>query len=490
METTTPVLAAQELRAPLPRASNGMIVAAVFVAGLASLAWNERIPVNEGLGWDGIVFVQAAAHPRQALRETKGTGHMIQRILPSAIVHISLRTLGIERTNRNILRGFRTLTLLLIALATLAWCECARELQITTAGKWLGAAVLFSNFALLKMSYYYPNLTDPMAFTLGLGMLLFYLRRNDAALVCLTILAAFTLQTAFLVGVLFLLFPRSEDETQSVTPRLCRAQAITVGAVCTILLAGYLASFWIWGWDVLKYPTEPLRPLLAVSIAISAFYFYVAVSSLLNSSGFQLSWVRAQAFIRSPRPWLVGLLVAAIVGIWRILAAKPGLTMQVIIGRIFWSGVTSPGMFLVAHTLYFGPIMLVLVWLWREIVPQVHRYGMGLTMVVLLAAPFSLMSESRNWINFFPILAVLTVKALDARQCSRNVYLLIALLTFVGSRWWLPLNGNFPERYFDCQGPWMTLAAYLWNLAFAVAMACLLVIVIRLERRIGIASAR
>src|SRR5205823_5122586 len=63
--------------------------------------------------------------------------------------------------------------------------------------------------------------------------------------------------------------------------------------------------------------------------------------------------------------------------------------------------------------LYFGPLVLSLVWFWRPVCRLIHRHGEGMTLVAALAVPFSLFSESRCWIAFVPVLVPFAIKVLD-----------------------------------------------------------------------------
>ena len=83
----------------------------------------------------------------------------------------------------------------------------ANELDFSIESKWLGFIVLFVNHAVSKYFFYYPALTDPLAFLLAMLMLLFFLKNNKTLLIITTIIGAFTWPLLVYFGLLLYIFP-------------------------------------------------------------------------------------------------------------------------------------------------------------------------------------------------------------------------------------------------------------------------------------------
>lgn len=456
-----------------------LLVSIVLLAGVASLLCGERIQIHDGMGYDGVQFVQGAINPRQIPNISKGTSSLLHRAFPSVVVHVALRTLNAELNTRNILRGFRVLSLITVCLAAAAACGIARELKLSPAGTWLLLACLFGNFALLKMPTYYSNLTDQTAFAVALGMLLAYLRRNDWLLVLLTVIAAFTLQTACLTGLILLTFPRTSDVPA--TDAAQRRWGIAIGLIVTLAIFAYLISLRNWGEEHIRLPMRSNRTLLSLSFLIVIVYVYRGISELAKCSSLSPPW-RLLSVLKKPRTWLVFLLAAAIIGVWRIPPTNGDLPHSVTFGRIFWESVINPAVFIVAHIIYFGPILIVMLWLWPAIARRIHECGTGVTLVAIVAVVFGLMSESRNWINFFPILAVFAVQAFDDRRYGVLGYTSLAVMTLLSSRAWVPLNDDFPARFLAFHGPFMKPHVYTWSLGVSVAMVLVIALLAKFDR--------
>ena len=145
--------------------------------------------------------------------------------------------------------------------------------------------------------------------------------------------------------------------------------------------------------------------------------------------------------------------------------------------------VAKPGVFLVTHCAYYGPIFLLALFLWRPLCRELHRGGMGLTLVVAMGLVLSLNSQSRYFINIFVLLLPFLVKATDSLGWQRGHYVLIAGLCLLCSKVWLTINCGpftgklleFPDQYmFMSHGPWISTPMYLAQGAAVLIVGLLL----------------
>ena len=141
--------------------------------------------------------------------------------------------------------------------------------------------------------------------------------------------------------------------------------------------------------------------------------------------------------------------------------------------NIIASSLLQPGIFIVAHIIYFGPLVIICILYWKQITKLVHENGLGLTLAMSVSLMFSLFSESRTHIVFWPFLVPFIAQVIDQSQQVRGTH--VALITFLSillSKAWLPFNNikNPTEIYFSHIGPWMKPNSYLINLIVTVIL--------------------
>src|SRR5262249_48948669 len=127
-----------------------LIFSVLIVVGCAFWC-GERIAVNDGLGWDGCQYAAWSQDFPGNVLSGNISPTRAARVLPSGLVHYSLRALRIPLTKRNIIRGFVSLDILTLISMAFFWLGIARQLSITRVAEWFGALCLFGSFAVLKL---------------------------------------------------------------------------------------------------------------------------------------------------------------------------------------------------------------------------------------------------------------------------------------------------------------------------------------------------
>lgn len=174
----------------------------------------DFVQFSKNLIWDGEYYIYYAQHfPDVAFGRTVNIYHY-QRILPSGIIYYGAQLLNISLTNYKVFYGFLVLNVLLIFISFGIWVLVCKQLNLSSRGKALGFTGLFINFALLKMPFYYPVLTDVMAFALGMVLLYCYLRKSTAGLLLTGLIGVFTLPTIFYSALLLFVFPAGQQKLQ------------------------------------------------------------------------------------------------------------------------------------------------------------------------------------------------------------------------------------------------------------------------------------
>jgi hypothetical protein len=167
------------------------------------------------------------------------------------------------------------------------------------------------------------------------------------------------------------------------------------------------------------------------------------------------------------------------------LPAEPGYVAMLFPFR----AIARPGVFLVAHVFYLGPLFLLAVLLWGRICDELRRFGPGPTLSLALGAGFALNSETRHSSMFVPLLVPFVVLAVERLRWAKWKYVAFAACSFVVSKAWLPINGGStslvadtgtapPPVYADPRyslffmniGPWMSDRAYFLAIATSVVL--------------------
>jgi hypothetical protein len=442
----------------------------------ATFLLTERIPFNNGLGWDGAIYAKWARDFHQEAFETGIDAYRIQRILPAAITHYTLRALGMTLSDKHIINCFAAINIISITLVAMFWVRIADRLAISTRGKWLGFTALFLNYAVLKNTSFNPVLTDMPAYAVSAGMVWAYLAQRQLALFVLTALGAFVWPTLIYIGAILILFPRDQERDRQTAPAPFHLNLLVAGLLTLYLGLGISYVLLQLNGPVFGF-LEPIAPVIRLSLAIAVVYVFFGSRRLLDNAALYdvrrwLSWSRLGTLVA-----LLGMVVA-IKAFQAGLTDRPGyMAFSVYLLTVGVGTVAKPGVFLVAHVAYFGPWLLLAAMLWKPICAFVHQHGVGLTLATLAGVLHGLDSESRHAIYLVPMLVPFLAKATDSLGWQTNTYLILAAVSALGSKVWLTIKGTFldnaffyPDQlYWMHHGPFMSHAMYLAQGAAVVA---------------------
>jgi hypothetical protein len=449
-------------------------------------ACTEKIPVAEGFGYDGVVYGFLAVHWDEAWAHGLDS-YFVQRVLPSLLVHLGLAAGNAPRVAESAVQGFVVLNALALGIAAAAWVLVAAHWRLSRPTTVFGWVAMFGAFWCLKYTAYYPVLTDPVAFALGMLSLLCYLRGLNLALFTLSLAGAFTWPTAIPFALILLSFPCAGPSPLAPAARPARLPAAAFAGVYLLM------GIWLWmrleaGRLQLPSSLDPVwRTWFPLGLVLGALYCYWGASRLLAGTALS-DWRRWLAAL-SPRGLALALVLVAVAVLQqRMLAARTSaVAVTGFFERLDVTVATSaakPGVFLVAHVVFLGPLVLLAIPLWDRVCHAVRREGPGAVLAALLALSISVCSESRSLANIWPAAAAFTLRAVDSVGWRPRHYLLASLAVLISSQAWLVVaagpTDEDPLRYpmqalFRQVGPWMTSDSYLmWLTVWLPAAALLL----------------
>jgi hypothetical protein len=244
--------------------------------------------------------------------------------------------------------------------------------------------------------------------------------------------------------------------------------SLAAGAVLSIICFFYFVkgshSF---GWDT----TPTVEQVVYLSMFLSTAYVFVTTRTLLDGIG-MATLGRALGSLRLKQILPAVLTFALAKGIL-VFLADPGRKaygfVHLIKGTTMVS-ISRPLLFLVAHVVYYGPIVLLLVILWKPFCRTLHGFGLGLTLFVLVNMPLTLTSESRGAISVLPFFVAMVVVASEKLRWPNWYYWTIGAIAVIFSKVWFVMNRptvegeilKFPaQNLFMNIGPWMANVPYL-----------------------------
>ncbi len=428
----------------------GPLMAALLIAwGLSSILWGERLLRSDGFGWDGLAYLRITRglwEPNPLIWPYSG-----QRCLPSVIVRCTLDGLGLPLSGPNVLDAFALYNLGLLVLTLFVLLGVCREMGVGPRGRWLMFLGVFCNYVHLKQHYYSACVTDVWAFAFAALALYAYLRRSGAGVLLASFAGAFTWPVLFHYGAVLFLFPRRSpvpagaalDSPGRPAGAPYRLHLIFAGLAAAAIVT--VMAFLVWSEGFFGiYPHEIIKPLLPLSMACSGAYVFFGLKGLLDDRRLYdwREYLSLGALVRAGVLAAAFLLLCFVQFRLRYLWARPGdvLTADEFFKMVMVTSIAKPFLFLVAHVVWYGPIILAMVFFWGRICREAQAYGPGMVLSLAFGLFLALNPESRQAQTVFPILAVLAAKVLEGLNWTARRWTVFTALALLLSKAWLPLN--------------------------------------------------
>ncbi len=358
------------------------------------------------------------------------------------------------------------------------WAKIVERLAITGAVAVLSYFMLFISVGNLKMPSFYVIIGDLPMLLFGVGAIYLYLANRRGWLMGFGILSGFIRSGLPEMAALLLMFPHVTHGTRSSSGGHLGYVAAGLGGA--ILAAG--VAYCIDDPQHLLY-TQHLQDSVAVRLlsgAIACAYVTVGLYFLFRR-------VRLDDAIPQIRHVLSALAVVAGVAtpLW-LFAGPTDLSYLEFFKRGVYTGSAFPGISLVAHIVYFGPGILLVILLWPKVADAARELGTGFVAMLGLGVCLSIFSESRTITAYIPAFILALILALARMGHLRKWgFVACATLCVLFSKVWMQMAvtdrffdgpGLVPlQRYFMNFGPWFSPRSYLWQgLAILLASAILI----------------
>ncbi len=168
------------------------------------------------------------------------------------------------------------------------------------------------------------------------------------------------------------------------------------------------------------------------------------------------------------------------------LYEKPKITAEFFVASCAYFAVVNPLNFLVAHAIYYGPIIIFMILFYSDFKDKIARMGVSVIVIFSLFAILALNSESRRLVNIFPFFAILLISGINKYTFNKKDVLLVFIFSFVFSKIWFQLypegvyeDGgkllDFPKQRFAMNtGLWTSTFMYFINLSVVIASSIII----------------
>ena len=507
------------------QSSHRLMILIVFALGLFNFIWGEKVPAGEGLGWDGVYYAEMVHHLDSMISGGQLSHYYTQRILPSFIVRSLLLLSGMSLdSDVNIIRGFELYNLSLLILACYVWQSIANHFTLSLSGRWIGFSGIFINFECSKQAFYYPVLCDVTALFVAMLLLLFYVKKRPFALLIVTILGSFSWPVVSICGAFLLLFLKTKLPKHIITPKpsllsynillLIKKYLIEILAITTIC---YLLLFQITDQactlfeakleafahtvqsisDTIDRVLSKNNVCIIKKLMTKVEQILTALPSIIGLTimiTMLISFTEFFRFIlvnlRKVQPSLIALATAAIFipALIVKLISNPNVpnasSLLLLIKCILFPAEGKILLPIITLSVFWGPIVLMLLLYWRSFCIQARNLGPGVVLVITTSLCLGLVGEPRFLTLGWPFIVLGLVLAMESSTKKPNFKYAFIFLTILYGQFWIRLNyapwpgsdgeylQNFPKQlYFMHYGLWMSWLTYILQSIFLILSA-------------------
>lgn len=469
----------------------------VLLWGIYYFFFGAIINIDQGFGYDGYFYRQLTKDFYNfAFVENNLSGYYMGRILPSLIINLFLSVSDIPKEDYVIVRSFQIYNLILIVLSSLIWYKISKIYKLNSRLTWLGFILGFLNFGIAEMSLYDPVLTDITAFFLGFFLLYAHLKNNLIAKMAITFLGAFTWPSFIYYGILLIIFPVDfKTEADFKKEKAGNKYLNFLLPLPFLIIALYYINIYFSTGTLWKISTEIISPFFYISavlnfLLMSYFFFIFLPSKWLLSS--YLQFFRKGLLKIKIKNVVICVLLFMFIKIIQIFYSSDMSSGTRFLATIYYISLyssTKPFVYIVTATTYFGPCFILLFLYLKNFKFHLKDLGLGVYGLFIITFIMTFISETRQIINFFPFIILLSVLVFRDFKMEKSLFLLLIIFSFILSKVYIPLfnvpvpdlnNFQFPNQLFFMNSYMISNHSYYIQLSIVIFMiVCILFILKR-----------
>lgn len=453
----------------------GLVVATILCTVLTVVG---QVPVNNGAGWDGFIYLQYL--------EMLGNGQAIHADpyrsirLSGFIPLIGASTLG--ASIEKLLQLQTALNIFLMSLSAALLHDTLRQLGSSPRTAAISLATGLLAWPFLIMPVFYPVLSDNIALAISCLSLWSWVHGRQVILYLLLAYSVWVLPGLFLVPLVLAAMPRQNDSESLQPPRTWLPRGLYTAALIAALPWITDQSLQLADTHIASHSAHldgqtailSLRLLSSIALLVSiAFVLWLLVKAACDP-GLWKSLSSGNA--------VMALLVlsASALAMFKLIDWSNGFTGPPLWIFMLMQSLAAPFKPLVAHFLSFGPIIFMAIsgaFAWS----RGGAAGLPKAPLVCLLGfmpPLIMGSESRQWVGILPVavvIAAMSTFTFSQRWCALFFAIVLALpslwlkdATHLAVSTTMSFQSNDWQYYFGRQGPWMSVEVYRLGVAVLV----------------------
>lgn len=455
--------------------------------------WGERLPVRDGLGWDGIVYGAYARDFFSELRTNTDAYH-ISRCFPSFVIWCFCKITHIQlNTNSTIFTAFFIFNNICFLWIALLWNKFCQLKNLTFPTFIIGCICFFCNFAFLKYYQYAAVATDVFALLLGMLALYFYLKKSLIALNTLLI----PTMLSWPIGIVFI-FILSVLCTPPINPVFRKPPVkivlfLTLGYM--VLLIALSSTTYLHD-NYQAMGTDIAQNLAVISATIAGIYIFIIgkeVQPVLLIKGLCLINIKNAigyiVFITITLSLYYYLLHMSPYHNGAPSATSPSLILKFLLLDVPTGPLIKPSIFLTMQVANWGPTALLFLFFCRDMIKKAYGESIGMVLLLLISYYFSLNPQYRFNSFLIPITIYLLCLVINDLKITIKTCQWFALISLFSSKVYYSLNScDIPyhpsvndlyntclQRFFMNTGYWVSWPGYYITLAITIISAFLMI---------------
>ena len=416
--------------------------AVFFIAfSVLQMVWPDLMPYHHGFGFEGHdIYKPFTKDALTFLAERRLSSYAIQRILPYSLLNFTFIIFSIPFGDPQMILFFQLLQLVIALVIIWFWRRMSTHLRLGLAAQWLGYTCLLFNFATLKHDFYIPFTYDRLALASGLISLYFYFTKNKLYLLINSIISLIIWPSALHYNLLLLLLPM--ELIIDWRPNRLLGTLWAAGVTSALVFVFCFVAYWGMNRDTLA---PVIKWLLPVSIPAAGLYIFMTQRAL--TSPVFPAWSELRQALGRIFNLRVGMFYAAIlITCYLLLTRLAGnnlesdLSLKLYLINITYGAVQRPLQFIVAHAIYYGLPVVILVVCWKHALQIKNRLSLGLQVMFLIILLQGINAETRQLANVLPLVTIIVAILVEETKITKiNVYKIV-FISFIIAKGWIPFN--------------------------------------------------
>ena len=426
--------------------------------------------------WDSAVYISWVRDFPDILNNHINPYHL-QKVLPSGMVNLLMRIFNVPISDENILLVFKFYNYSLSVIGFYFWLQICNIFKLKQITKVFTLVILVCNSHFTLWITSLPAVVDPTAYFLFTVILWAYFSRNTWFIYLLLLPAAFTWPSLIFFSFFLIIFPYKEKYGDNKISVAISKKMKPIFRNVSLLASLFVLFFTIFQLIDNRYIewckpanfnnyTPFFESLLYLSVFLNGLFIYLAFKPIFGKLSFE--WLKgffnrffSLKFLISVILFLGCFIFIKFLVKYFASDALPVVSGKRIISSTFILPLIYPGSNILAHTIWYGPVVVFILFNYKKVLNKILLNGnQGLVLTIVMSLIFAINPESRYSFNLILVFLLYLSIILDDILNIKQFWILNALsfchLILIKS-----LYGVAYEGLNNLNGPWISHDNYL-----------------------------